>query len=61
MSDPLMCFVVETKSNLFTDDLRDKESAKIKCGAAHFNALAVGENPAQYMVATKIDDFWARC
>jgi type III restriction enzyme len=24
-------FVVETKSSLFTDDLRDKESAKIEC------------------------------
>ena len=27
-------FVVETKSGLFAEDLRDKESAKIKCGAA---------------------------
>jgi type III restriction enzyme len=27
-------FVVETKSSLFTDDLRDKESAKIECGKA---------------------------
>ena len=34
-------FVVETKSSLFTDDLRDKESAKIECGKAHFKALAV--------------------
>src|SRR2546422_10061221 len=37
-------FVIETKSSLFTDDLRDKESAKIKCGEAHFKALIVGEN-----------------
>jgi len=44
-------FVVETKSSLFTDDLRDKESAKIECGKAHFRALAVGENPARYVVA----------
>jgi hypothetical protein len=29
-------FVVETKSSLFTDDLRNKESAKIECGKAHF-------------------------
>lgn len=35
-------FVVETKSGLFADDLRDKERAKIKCGEAHFEALAVG-------------------
>ena len=27
---------METKSSLFTDDLRDKESAKIDCGKAHF-------------------------
>lgn len=49
-------FVVETKSSLFTDDLRDKESAKIECGKAHFKALSVGENPAQYLVATKFED-----
>ena len=41
-------FVVETKSSLFEDDLRDREGSKIKCGAAHFAALAVGENPAIY-------------
>lgn len=52
-------FVVETKSSLFTDDLRDKESAKIKCGKAHFNALAIGDNPARYLVATKFDDLLA--
>lgn len=49
-------FVVETKSSLFTDDLRDKESAKIKCGEAHFAALQVGENPAQYLVARNVAD-----
>lgn len=49
-------FVVETKSSLFTDDLRDKESAKIECGKAHFTALATGENPAKYLVATKFED-----
>ena len=41
-------FVVETKSSLFDDDLRDLESGKIKCGAAHFRALAMGENPVIY-------------
>ena len=46
-------FVVETKSSLFTDDLRDKESAKINCGKAHFKALAVGENPAEFIKATE--------
>jgi type III restriction enzyme len=49
-------FVVETKSSLFTDDLRDKESAKIECGKAHFAALGVGENPAKYLVATSLAD-----
>ncbi len=54
-------FVVETKSGLFTDDIRDKESAKIKCGEAHFEALAVGENPARLKKATKLDDLLAYC
>ena len=54
-------FVVETKSSLFTDDLRDKESAKIKCGKAHFEALAVGENPARFIKATKLDDLMGHC
>ena len=52
-------FVVETKSSLFTDDLRDHESAKIKCGEAHFNALATGEAPARFVKATKLDDVLA--
>jgi type III restriction enzyme len=54
-------FVVETKGSLFTDDLRDQESAKIECGKAHFKALAVGENPAQYLVARNISDFLNHC
>lgn len=49
-------FVVETKSSLFTDDLRSKEDAKIKCGEAHFAALGVCENPARYLVATSFQD-----
>ncbi|CAI1923617.1 type III restriction-modification system StyLTI enzyme res [Serratia fonticola] len=57
-------FVVETKSSLFADDLRDKESAKIVCGKAHFQALAVGggtlgENPARYVVASSVGDLMA--
>lgn len=53
-------FVVETKGSLFAEDLRDKESAKIVCGRAHFEALAVNENPAQYLVARNIDDLMAK-
>jgi len=52
-------FVAETKSSLFTDDLRNKESAKIECGKAHFRALAVGENPARYVVARSVADLLA--
>jgi len=52
-------FVVETKGSLFAGDLRDKESAKIKCGEAHFEALAVGENPARFVKATKLEDVMA--
>jgi type III restriction enzyme len=54
-------FVVETKSGLFTDDIRDKESAKIECVKAHFEALAVGDNPVQFIKATRIDDLLDRC
>jgi type III restriction enzyme len=48
--------VVETKSGMFTDDLREKERGKIDCGRAHFKAIGVCENPAQYKVATKLED-----
>jgi type III restriction enzyme len=53
-------FVVETKSSLFTDDLRSKESAKIACGKAHFQALATGGPSAQYVVARSVDDILAK-
>lgn len=49
--------VVETKSSLFTDDLRDKESAKITCGQAHFKALEVRESSAKYVVAKSITKY----
>ena len=49
-------FVVETKSGLFADDLRDKERAKIECGKAHFHALIVREPAARYIVARTVDD-----
>ena len=53
-------FVVETKSSLFTDDLRDKESAQIRCGEAHFAELAKHNSPAaQFIKATKIGDLLA--
>ncbi len=53
-------FVVETKSGLFADDLRDKERAKIECGKAHFKALGVGEpSHAQYVVARDVSGLLA--
>jgi type III restriction enzyme len=48
--------VVETKSSLFTEDLRDRESAKINCGRAHFKALASCDNPAFFLPARTLDD-----
>jgi type III restriction enzyme len=55
-------FVVETKSSLFTDDLRDRESAKVQCGEAHFAELAKYNSPAaQFLKATKLDDVLAQC
>jgi type III restriction enzyme len=51
--------VVETKSSLFKDDLREKEGAKIECGKAHFKALQVGEAPAQYVVARSVEEIVA--
>jgi type III restriction enzyme len=49
-------FVVETKSGLFADDLRDKEKAKIECAKAHFGALQARESPVRYIVARTVDD-----
>ena len=53
-------FVVETKGSLFDEDLRGKETAKIKCGKAHFEALAIGENPASYLVAQQVKDLMTK-
>jgi type III restriction enzyme len=41
--------------------LTHSESAKIECGKAHFKALAVGENPAEFITAINIDDLMAKC
>ncbi len=49
-------FVVETKSSLFTDDLRDKEAAKIQCGKAHFDTLAGGGRTVTFIPARNLDD-----
>lgn len=55
-------FVVETKNSLFTDDIRDREGAKIICGRAHFEAcVAKEERSAQYIVARSVDDMFLHC
>ncbi|MGH9468484.1 MAG: RhuM family protein [Terriglobales bacterium] len=44
--------VVETKGSALLRDLRETEAAKIRCGKAHFAALASGQdNPAQFRLA----------
>ncbi|AGX88304.1 type III restriction-modification system endonuclease [Candidatus Symbiobacter mobilis] len=53
-------FVVETKSSLFEDDLRDREGGKIQCGTAHFKALAVGDSPAMYGKFKDVDGLVAQ-
>jgi type III restriction enzyme len=49
-------FVVETKGSLLALDLRTGESDKIDCGAKHFEALAVGQNPVNFKKAKKLED-----
>ncbi|MGJ0578769.1 type III restriction endonuclease subunit R [Xenorhabdus bovienii] len=62
MGDQLY-FVVETKSSIFSDDLRASEQAKINCGMAHFEALSKDkegnalENPAKFVKADSYDTF----
>lgn len=53
-------FVVETKGNVVGDALRPMEDAKIKCGKAHFKALAVGESPAEYIVERSVEGLLSR-
>lgn len=49
-------FVVETKSSLFSDDLRPVEQAKIDCGTAHFDLLATDEASLRFGRASSVDD-----
>ena len=52
-------FVVETKSGLFLDDIRERESAKIQCGEEHFKALDTGAGSAKFVKATTVEDLFA--
>ncbi|MUK76597.1 DEAD/DEAH box helicase [Aliivibrio fischeri] len=62
MSDQLY-FVVETKSSIFSDDLRASEQAKIDCGIEHFKALSQDnngkalDNPAKFVKADNYNTF----
>ena len=51
-------FVAETKGSSFTDDLRNRERAKVECGRAHFSALEVGEAPAKYRVVHHLNELF---
>jgi restriction endonuclease len=48
--------VVETKGSSAEEDLRDSEKEKIACARAHFGASRVMEPPAEYVVATTLDE-----
>ncbi len=56
-------FVVETKSSIFSDDIRASEQAKINCGIEHFKALRKDldgnelDNPAKFVKADNFDTF----
>ena len=52
--------VIETKSTTHTAELRPAEQDKIKCGRAHFQALATGDSPARYEVAASLDELLAQ-
>ncbi|MBA6233965.1 MULTISPECIES: type III restriction-modification system endonuclease [unclassified Colwellia] len=62
MGDQLY-FVVETKSSIFSDDLRASEQAKINCGIEHFKALSQDkngndlDNPAKFVKADNYNTF----
>ena len=56
-------FVVETKSTIFSDELRVTEQGKIDCGIKHFKALSKDkngndlENSAKFVKADSFDTF----
>ncbi len=62
MGDQLY-FVIETKSSIFSDDLRASEQARIDCGIEHFKALSKDKNgndlkkPAKFIKADNYNTF----
>lgn len=57
--DERLYFVVETKGTLSLDELRNQESAKIKCGEAHFAAISEDTSGLDYVTARTLDDVFA--
>ncbi len=51
--------VVETKGSVSEEDLRGGEKEKIACALAHFRASRVKEPPAEYVVASTLDEVLA--
>ena len=52
-------FAVETRGSTGVFDLCPAETARIKCGEAHFEALAVREDHARYKLATTVEELLA--
>jgi len=50
-------FVVETKPSMLFDEWRPTESAKVKCGRAHFDALAATGSDVRFEVADSFAKF----
>ncbi len=53
--------VVETKASILQDDLRPMEADKIECAKAHFDALAIVDNPARYETASSVSQLIEGC
>lgn len=52
--DKKLFFVLETKGNIMSEDLRPKEKAKIECGHKHFEALG---NKAEFKEVDSFEKF----
>lgn len=54
--NPDWAVVVETKSTLSDDALRDAEVARIACGREHFATIAEGKDAAKFVRAADVGD-----
>ena len=53
-------FVVETKGSELIGDLRPAEAAKVRCGRAHFEAIALGPTEPGFVQEKTAEGFLAR-